>query len=135
QLQEKHAEAAPLIAELLREPRNDESGLPRHYVIWGLRLLGKSLLTEKKHAEAEPALRQCLAIGKNRVPQDSEYLRTLSLLGASLLGQNKYAESQPLLLESTQRLKQLAETQGAAPRPIDRRYLTEALERMVQLYD
>jgi tetratricopeptide (TPR) repeat protein len=135
QLQEKHAESAPLIAELLREPRNDESGLPRHYVIWGLRLHGKRLLTEKKYTEAESALRECLALGKNRVPQESEYWRTLSLLGASLLGQNKYAEAQPLLLESTQRLKQLVETQGAALRPLDMRYLTEALERMAQLYD
>ncbi len=135
ELQEKHAESAPLIAELLRQPRNDESGLPRHYVIWGLRLHGKRLLTEKKYAEAESALRECLAFGKNRVPLESQYWRTLSLLGASLLGQNKYAEAQPVLLESTQRLKQLVETQGAAPRPLDRRYLTEALERTAQLYD
>ena len=56
---------------------------------------------------------------------------TKSLLGGSLLGQKKYAEAEPLLLAGYEGMKQ---REGKIP-PIFKFRLTEAIERLVQLYE
>lgn len=53
------------------------------------------------------------------------------MLGGSLLGQKKYAEAEPLIKEGYEGMKQREKTIPPADRP----RLTEALERLVQLYD
>jgi hypothetical protein len=56
---------------------------------------------------------------------------TKSLLGGALLGQQKYAEAEPFLLQGYQGMKQ-----RAAKIPENRKItLTDALKRLVQLYD
>ena len=57
----------------------------------------------------------------------------MSLLGASLAGQKNYADAEPLLLQSCQGLQQ---RQASLPPILNApRRITEALERLVQLYD
>jgi hypothetical protein len=56
----------------------------------------------------------------------------VSALGACLLGQKKYAEAEPLLLKGYEGLRQHEER---IPASFRRTRLTEALGRLVQLYD
>ena len=56
---------------------------------------------------------------------------TQSLLGGSLLGQKNYAGAEPLLLAGYEGMK---EREAKIP-PQGKPRLTEALERLVQLYD
>ena len=56
---------------------------------------------------------------------------TQSLLGGALLGQKKYADAEPLLLQGYEGMKQ-----REAKIPVNSKVrLTEALDRLVQLYD
>ena len=52
-----------------------------------------------KPTEAEPILRQSLAIHDKKIPDDWTTFETRSLLGASLISQKKYAEAEPLLIQ------------------------------------
>ena len=54
------------------------------------------------------------------------------MLGGALLAQKKYQEAEPLLLKGYVGLKERQATIPAQDRP---RRLTEALERLVQLYE
>lgn len=56
---------------------------------------------------------------------------TKSLLGGSLAGQKNYAEAEPLLLSGYEGMR---EREAKIP-PEGKPRLTEALERIVQLYD
>jgi hypothetical protein len=108
---------------------------------------GHNLVAEKKFAEAEPPLRECLAIWAKRLPHGGDYYIALSrrgaareyayaksLLGASLAGRNNYAEAEPLLLQGYEGLKpQPGFNEDLTP--LAQRYQVEALERLVQLYD
>src|SRR5262249_33927355 len=94
--------------------------------------LGLCLLKAGKPADAEPVLRECLAIREKKLPGDWQFFNAQSLVGGSLLGQKKYADAEPLLVQGYEGLKQRA----AYIPPIARKLLlTEALERLVQLYD
>jgi eukaryotic-like serine/threonine-protein kinase len=93
--------------------------------------LGLALLQQKKWSEAEPILRESLAIRQRKEPEDWRTFNTKSLLGGSLLGQNKYAEAEPLLLSGCEGMKQREKT---IPLPAQIR-LTDAFERLVQLYE
>jgi serine/threonine protein kinase len=144
QLQDRHAEAAGLIAELVAEPRKDQkTGRLAGGDLKGLRLLGRNLVREGKYAEAELPLRKYLALFEESTagrPCDfvwpRQYVfRTQVVLGASLLGQKKYAQAEPMLREGYRRMKQQPEAEGAVPTPLDRRYVTEALGWLVQLYE
>jgi serine/threonine protein kinase len=84
-----------------------------------------------RHADAEVALRECLSILEKRDPGGWNTFRVRSFLGGALLDQKQYAAAEPLLLSGYEGLKQ-----RAAPNPAeDQLRLTEALERLVQLYD
>jgi tetratricopeptide (TPR) repeat protein len=96
-----------------------------------LAALGWNLLRQQKFADAEKLLRDALAIRQKTQADDWTTFNTQSLLGGSLLGQRKYAEAEPLLLAGYQGMKQ-RETQIPAS---GKARLTEALERLVQLYD
>jgi eukaryotic-like serine/threonine-protein kinase len=93
--------------------------------------LGLNLLKQHKCAEAEPVLRECLAIRVEKLPDNWLRFNTMSMLGDALVGQKKYAEAEPLLLQGYEGIKQ-RESQipdQAKTRP------TEAAERLVRLYE
>jgi serine/threonine protein kinase len=94
--------------------------------------LGLNLLSQKKHAEAEPLLREYLALCEAKLPVRWELFRLRWLLGAALLGQKKYAEAEPLLKDGYRGLKQ---HQAQMPAAMRQRRLVEALERLVELYE
>jgi TolA-binding protein len=93
--------------------------------------LGLNRLKQKKFAEAEPALRECLAIRAKKQPDDWLTFNTRSLLGDALLGQRKYAEAEPLLLQGYEGMKQ----REAKIPPQGKSRLTDAIERLVRLYE
>jgi serine/threonine protein kinase len=144
QLQDRHGEAARLIAELVAEPRVDEeTGRLAGGDLKGLRLLGRNLVREGKYTEAEPPLRKYLALfEKTTAGRPCDFVwprqhgfRTQVVLGASLLGQKKYAQAETVLCEGYRRMKRQPGAEGAVPTPLDRRYLTEALGWLVQIYE
>jgi tetratricopeptide (TPR) repeat protein len=93
--------------------------------------LGRNLVREKRYADAEAPLRECLAVYAKHPGNGSWPFHARSLLGGSLLGQKKYAEAEPLLLEGYEGLRP-GMTKGPA---VAARYETDALERLVQLYE
>ena len=97
----------------------------------GVANLGFNLLLQKRSAEAEPLLRECLAFRSLEEPDAWRTFSTRSQLGGSLLDQKKYAEAEPLLLAGYEGLKE----RESKIQAISKVRLTEALERLVQLYD
>ena len=96
-----------------------------------LAALGQSLLQQKKWTEAEPVLRECVATREKKEPDAWTTFDAESLLGGALLGQKRYADAEPLLLHGYEGMKERA----AKIPPPGKIRLTEAVERLVQLYD
>jgi hypothetical protein len=90
---------------------------------WELQKAGAS-------AEAEPVLRENLAIMEKTKPGSLATFKTRSVLGASLLDQKKYAEAKPLLEAAYEAMKA---RERAIP-PQGRAYLTDALGYLVRFY-
>jgi serine/threonine protein kinase/lipopolysaccharide biosynthesis regulator YciM len=82
-------------------------------------------------AKAEPILRECLTHRQQKQPEAWLTLYTQSQLGASLLGQKQYAAAEPLLLAGYEGMKQ----REAKIPAVSKKNLTEALDRLVELYD
>src|SRR5262249_1793158 len=79
--------------------------------------------------EAEPLLRDSLAVLEKRWPDDWHTFGARSALGGALLGQQKYADAEPLLLTGDEGLK--ARERMVPPnenRP------PEAPDRLIDLY-
>ena len=112
-VRQRHEEASPQAADVCRPSSAGTCSSSRRY------------------AEAEPLLRECLKFREQNEPDDWTTFNTKSLLGGSLLGQKKYAEAEPLLLAGYEGMKQ---REGKIP-PIRKVRLTEAIERLVQLYE
>jgi tetratricopeptide (TPR) repeat protein len=93
--------------------------------------LAWNLLFQKRHAEAEPLLRECLAIREKKMPESWAMFSSVSMLGETLAGQKKYADAEPLLLRGYEGLK--ARKNAIPPHYKDR--FTQALKRLTQLYD
>jgi tetratricopeptide (TPR) repeat protein len=70
-----------------------------------LAVQGSVLLGQKKPAESELKLRECVAIRKRIQPEEWATFDAMSLLGEALLGQKKYAEAEPLLVDGYEGLK------------------------------
>ena len=81
--------------------------------------------------EAEPLLRESLAIREKLAPDDWQTFHARSLLGAALLGQRKLAEAEPLLLAGFRGMQE--RRSGIAAKSLRR--IAQALERLVQLYE
>jgi serine/threonine protein kinase len=124
------AKFANLIQEQLAEARKT---LPKDSPQLASRLaqIGLGLLGQKKWAEAEPLLRECLAIREKKEPDDWRTFNTESMLGGALLGQKKYADAEPLLRAGYQGMKQ---REKAIP-PQGQVRIPEAIQRLVQLYE
>jgi serine/threonine protein kinase/tetratricopeptide (TPR) repeat protein len=115
-----------LVAQHRNAPRSDDLHLAGI-----LAKLGFNLLKQRKPADAEIVLKECLRIRAARQPHEWPAENTRSLLGASLLGQKKYAEAQPLIVGGYERLKAC---EGKIPAAAKAR-LNEAAERVVELYE
>jgi tRNA A-37 threonylcarbamoyl transferase component Bud32 len=126
----KFDQAEPLLREILERQRKKE-GPESVGVSNSLAYLGLNLLGQRKYAEAEPVLRECLAVRAKKAPDSWQTFNSQSMLGASLVGQKKYAEAEPLLLKGYEGMKQRAAQIPAK----GKNRLTEALERLVQLYE
>ncbi len=92
--------------------------------------IGVSLLQRKKWIEAEPLLRECLAIREKTQPDGWSTFNTKSLLGGALLGQKKYADAEPLLLAGYEGMKQREKT---VPPQVSTR-IPDSLDRLVELF-
>jgi tetratricopeptide (TPR) repeat protein len=95
-----------------------------------LAALGLNLLQQKKLADAEPILRECLALREKKEPDDWRMFNTQSQLGGALLGQKKYAEAEPLLLKGYGGMKAREKT---IP-PQASTCIPEAVGRLIDLY-
>jgi tetratricopeptide (TPR) repeat protein len=89
-----------------------------------------SLLQQKKWIEADPHLRESLAIREKKEPDDWQTFNTTSLLGGALLGQKKYAEAEPLLRKGYDGMMEREKT--IPPQAAIR--IPEALERLIDFY-
>ena len=98
--------------------RNPNS--PAHAAALAVR--GSMLLLQKKPAEAELKLRECLTIRQKIQPDDWTTFETKSILGEALLEQKKFADAEPLLLSGYEGMKHREDaipprTSPASPRP------------------
>jgi serine/threonine protein kinase len=126
----KSREATPLLFDFLAEERAIATGDSLRLAA-ALHILGNNLVLEQRYSEAEPYLRECLAIRAEKLPNDWRTYNSQSNLGASLLGQKKYAEAEPHLL------------QGYAGMASEKRHILsgnaiqipESLQRLVALYE
>ena len=96
-----------------------------------LAVRGLSLVRQGKWAEAEPILRECLAIREKVQPDEWTTFNTRSLLGGSLLGRKAYAEAEPLIVSGYEGLK----AREAKIPPAGKPRFTDAAERVVNLYE
>jgi hypothetical protein len=120
------AEVAELSVELARQALPQD--IPERAGI--LARTGAILLDRQQWAEAEPLLRECLALREKAQPDAWSTFNTKSALGGALLSQKKYAEAEPLLLAGYQGMKKRAATIPLAAKV----RLPEAALRLVQLY-
>src|SRR5262249_38052268 len=94
--------------------------------------LGQNLLRQHKYADAEPILHEALALLTKLTPGTCATFFVKSLVGESLLGQKKPVEAEPLLLQGYAGMK---ERITEMPPHLRQFNLTEAVERLVKLYD
>jgi tetratricopeptide (TPR) repeat protein len=125
----ENAKLADLLPEQLPEARK---ALPKNspQLAGLLAQIGMSLLQQKQWTEAEPLLRECLAIREKTQPDVWSTFNTRSVLGGALLGEKKYAEAEPLLRKGYEGMKQREKT---IP-PEGKVRLPEALDRLIELY-
>jgi eukaryotic-like serine/threonine-protein kinase len=93
--------------------------------------LSRNLLRQARGSEAEPLLREALAIRAKGTPDDWEHYDAMSLLGESLLGQGRYGEAERPVLDGYEGMKA---RESRIPVP-NRSRLREAAERVVRLYE
>jgi len=124
----KTEQAAALARKLLPEARTQLPGESPELAVQ-LAMVALPLLQAKAFAEAEPLLRECVAIRAKKEPEDWRTFNAKSMLGGALLGQKKYTEAEPLLLAGYEGMKQ------REPKiPPDSKFrLAAALERLMQL--
>ena len=89
--------------------------------------LSRTLLARENYADAELALRECLAIREAKLPDRWLRYNTMVLLGAAVAGQARFDEAEPLLLDGYVGMK---DRPGATAL-----WKRAALERIVALYE
>ena len=125
------ADAEPLWRENVEIQRKATGPLASYQVALALALLGTNLLKQEKWTDAEKVLRECLDLRRKKEAQLWSTYNAASLVGAALMGQKKYKEAEPLLREGYQGMKQ----RELFMPPQARIRVTEALQRLVKLYD
>src|SRR5262249_52323556 len=96
-----------------------------------LAALGTNAMRRRAYREAEPLLRQGLALRERTDPDGWQTFHMRSLLGEALLGQARHPEAEPLLVRGYEGLKSRA---AEIPGPSRTARLTEASRRLVRLY-
>jgi serine/threonine protein kinase/tetratricopeptide (TPR) repeat protein len=91
-----------------------------------LTLLGRALLTQDQHEEANQVLTEALQYYESQSWQNWRHSETLSLLGASLAGLAEYEDAEQMLLESYEQLATVR-TQPQAHK--------QALRRLIDFYE
>ena len=124
----EHAKVIALCQKQLAEDRKSRPDADPNINL--LARLGRAYLAQKKWSEAEPHLRECLAVREKLQPDDWTTFKAQSLLGGSLLGQKKYAEAEPLLLKGYEGLK----PREKSLEPREASHVLEALDRLIELY-
>jgi serine/threonine protein kinase len=128
--QERRDEAAPLVRNLLANAQRHQEKMPG-FAIGSISAVGFALLRERDFALAESFLRVFLDLAAKQ-PSDGGFRWVADhMLGICLLEQKKYAEAEPLLLSGYNGLRN---SEGKIPANFRQIQLTEALERLVQLY-
>jgi serine/threonine protein kinase/tetratricopeptide (TPR) repeat protein len=93
---------------------------------------GANMLRHKRHAAAEPILRESVAILEKKQPGTAAASSAQSLLGDALLGQEKYADAEPLLIQGYEGLKAREDQMS----PLYARFrIGQAGQRVVRLYE
>ncbi|CAN5903490.1 hypothetical protein BH23PLA1_BH23PLA1_41060 [soil metagenome] len=128
---DRHADAERVSRDMAkaagqRAPR-DEVGYAGSLVS-----LGSNLLRQRKWAEAEPVIRECLEIRERIMPEVWATANTRSMLGEVLLELEKYDEAEPLLLEGRRGIVAQVE---AIPEDFRDIRLRESADRLVRLYE
>ena len=95
-----------------------------------LAMLGAALLRQAKWPEAEPILRECLAIRAGSSPDAWNTFNIRSLLGGSLLGQGRSAEAELLIVSGYEGMKARADK---IPPQFRNLRLGQALDRLIAL--
>jgi serine/threonine protein kinase/tetratricopeptide (TPR) repeat protein len=125
--------------QLAEESEQNDAILRLH----NLAALGLNLLKQEKWSEAEPILRECLALQEKLADAPLanaaapplvpswQIADAKSMLGAALTGQKRFADAEPLLLAG---YEGLTAAENAIPARARGR-LTESLQRLVRLYD
>ncbi len=99
-----------------------------------LAIYGLVLLERQAWQEAEPIIRECLALREKTMPESWATSNSRAMLGASLLGQKKLDEAEPLLLRGYQELSGFYQSaRNQAQKLSIRARLKETLERIGQL--
>lgn len=101
----------------------------------GLACLGYIQLAQKEFANAESALRECMAIRMKKEPDAPLTISTKSLIGASLVEQKKFAEAERLLEEGYKGLVELERKSALPNKYLYKRLLVENITYLVQLYE
>ncbi len=113
-----------------------ETGVTSAAYAGELAALGLLLLKQQKWIEAEPLLREALAIREKVQPDAWTTFNTQSMLDGALLGQKKYADAEPLLLAGYGGIKvRFDKTPAADPARLAMlNRLPEAVDRLIELY-
>jgi serine/threonine protein kinase/tetratricopeptide (TPR) repeat protein len=128
--QGQHAKAEPYYLQLL-DIRRRVSGNQHVTTLIAMNRLATTQVALGQFDKAEVLLRESLAIREDRRPDEWETFHTKSMLGQSLLGLKRYPDAEPFLLAGYEGIK-LREAKLSKQ---NRSYLTDALDRVVQLYD
>jgi serine/threonine protein kinase/tetratricopeptide (TPR) repeat protein len=125
------ARGEPLLRELLTHWKEKAGADSVEHARW-LVELGQNLLGQRKYADAELSLRQCLKIHEEKLPDSWARFHVTSLLGGSLSGQKKYPEAELRLLQGYRGLKQ---REAKIPDDLRTPRLDAAVGRLAELYD
>lgn len=85
---------------------------------------------KKRYADAEPLVRETVAVYEREPTDNPGHFYWVSLLGESLLGQQRFAEAEPLILRGYEEMKK-----GEAKHHIGDRRIREAGERVIRFYE
>ncbi len=127
----KFDQADGLLREMLHQDRKRDDSLGQIITASSLGWLSRNLILQQRYGEAEPLLREGLAIFEHERPNDYRRFYWVSQLGGVLLGRERYGEAEPLLVQGYEGMKQNEATMHGNWR----RRLAEAGERVVRFYE
>ncbi len=122
-------EAVEVIDEWLPHACSARSHTDTH---WRIEEAASIYVQSDQLVKAEPLLRELVELSKQEAGAESpQCAAAIARLGLNLLYQKKYTEAEPLLLSGYEGIKQ---REGKIS-PVDEIRLTEAIQRLVQLYE